>query len=161
MTKKRGGTKQSTVKKSTISVESAIINRIIDLHKIDRTSAAKLAEEQARRVWLEYLFQTHREVKEVTEVEEVEERTYDPSVGEIVTQRTTKRTRTEIITPKTPVWAVKAAIVRWENLSNFEEINAIQLLVESGLYPENALDIIAEQTSGVPKALLNPTEKAE
>jgi hypothetical protein len=154
-----GGSKSSQKKGYTLLATTEKIEHILQLYKTDKATASTLIEEEARRIWLGYLFQSHKEVKEITEIEEVEKRIYDPQVGEIVEVSTTKRKKREVITPKTPYWAIKAALVRWENLSNFEELNAIQLLTEIGIFPEDTLELMSEHTSGVPKALKNAREQ--
>lgn len=149
--------KKKTVKKTisdSIKIEtSEKINSILKIYKNNKLEARKLIEEEARRVWLGYLFQCHHEVTETIEIEETEKKIYNPEIGEITEITKQTKTQTKKHTPRTPYWAIKAALISWDTLSNFEELNAVQLLVESGLMEESALDIIEQKTAGIPQAL--------
>lgn len=150
---------QSTITKQNSKTLSQQIESILKLYKNDRQKARQLIEEQARRVWLQYLYQEHTEVTVTCEVEKVEERQQLIGGGnpdaEVITTRTTTKTTTKTTTPKTPLWAIKAGLsFGWEVNKKFEELEALNLCVEAGLMPESTKDAVVDFTNGFASKVL-------
>lgn len=159
--------KFSQVSVKTVAKQSPAdqIENILKLYRNDRPKARIEVEEQARRVWLQYLFQQHTEVCTTVEIEEVEERQQilgcgNPD-GEIITNRITTRTVTKTVIPKTPVWAVKAALTGdWTVNRKFGELEALAICVDAGLMPESVLDAVSEYSSGFGESVLKSRLKS-
>lgn len=156
---------QVSAKKTVKQSPADTIETILNFYRNDRQKARIAVEEQARRVWLQYLFQQHTEVSTTVEIEEVEERQQilggGTPDGEIITNRTTTRTVTKTIIPKTPVWAIKAALTGdWTVNRKFGELEALALCVEAGLMPDSVLDAVSEYSSGIGEAVLESRLKS-
>lgn len=158
--------KTKTIKTKTLAEQLAEkIEEILRLYATDKAKARLKIEEQARRVWLQYLFQQHQEVTVIVDVEEVEERQLIVGGGnpnsEIITTRKTKRTSTKTVTPRVPLATVKAALTfDWSMARKYEELNALALCVEAGLLPESAKDAVVEYTTGVSNTVLELPDNA-
>lgn len=153
--------------KSTLSkTPTEQIETILKLYKNDKQKARIAVEEQARRIWLQYLYQQHREVCTTVEVEETEERQQIIGGGnpdsEIITTRIVRKTTTKTTTPKTPIWAIKAALTAdWSVNKKHGELEALSLCVEAGLMPESVLDVVTEYATGFGKVLTSQMKSAD
>lgn len=159
--------KSKTVKPQSISEQfAAEIERILKLYATDKSKARIEIETQARRVWLQYLFQQHTEVTKTEVVEEVEERQLIIGGGnpdsEIITTRKTKQTTTKTVTPRVPLATIKAALtLDWSVQKKWEEMQALALCVEAGLLPESAKDRVVAYTTGFADATLEITQASD
>lgn len=156
----KGTTKQKSSKTPTEQIES-----IIKFYKDDKPRARLAVEEQARRIWLQYLFQQHKETTTTVETEEVEERQQifgggNPD-GEIITTRKTKKTTIKTVIPRTPIPMIKAALtLDWSVNKKNVELEALNLCVEAGLMPETVLDAITEYATGMGEKVLESRLKS-
>lgn len=164
MAKKNSFTKTSAKQKTT-KTPTEQIEAIIKYYKDDKPKARIAVEEQARRIWLQYLFQQHKETTTTVEIEEVEERQQiigggNPD-GEIITNRTTKKTTVKTVVPRTPIPMIKAALtLDWSVNRKNIEMEALSLCVEAGLMPEAVLDAITEYATGMGEQVLESKLKS-
>lgn len=152
MPRKTGFSQKSTAQQTTKSPLDQI-EEILKLYKTDPPKARIAVEKQARKIWLQYLFQQHKETVTTVEVEEVEERQQifgggNPD-GEIITNRKTKKTTTKTTIPRVPIPMMKAALTfDWSVSKKFVELEALSLCIDAGLIPESAKDVIEDYSSG-------------
>jgi hypothetical protein len=165
MPKKTAYSKVSATKTTSMNPTEEI-EVILKLYKNDKQKARIAVEEQARRIWLQYLFQQHKEVCTTVELEETEEQQQicgggNPD-GTIITTRIVRKTTTKTTTPKTPVWAIKAALTAdWTVNKKHGELEALSLCVEAGLMPESVLDAVTEYATGFGKVLESQMKSAD
>lgn len=164
MVKKASFVKNSTKQKAS-RTPSEQIEAILKYYKDDKPKARIAVEEQARRIWLQYLFQQHTETTTTVETEEVEERQQifgggNPD-GEIITTRKTKKTTVKTVVPRTPIAMIKAALtLDWSVNKKYGEMEALNLCVEAGLMPETVLDVITEYATGMGEQVLESRLKS-
>lgn len=164
MAKKTKFTKVSATQNASKSPAEQIEN-ILKYYKSDKPKARIAVEEQARRIWLQYLFQQHTETTTTVETEEVEERQHIFGGGnpdsEIITTRKTTKTTVKTVVPRTPIPMVKAALtLDWSVNKKYGEMEALNLCVEAGLMPETVLDAITEYATGMGQEVLESRLKS-
>lgn len=144
---------QKAVSHKSSKTPLELIQEILKLYKTDPSKARIAVEQQAREIWLQYLFQQHKEVVTTVEVEEVEERQQifgggNPD-GEIITTRKTQKTTTKTTIPRVPLAMMKAALTfDWSVSKKFVELEALSLCIEAGLIPESTKDAIENYSAG-------------
>lgn len=159
--------KHSYTQKTKSEIRTPTVSeRIEAILQATKPDQRKLIERQARKVWLDYLFQEHKETTVITEEETTEERVLMFGGGnpdsEMVTVRKTIKKTTRETTPKVPVWAIKAALtLDWGVTGKHNELSAIATMVDAGLMPESALDLVVEYSTGLSDVILEATVKSE